>query len=597
MARARGPDRRDGRAGGLRVAVLFVGVCLASAATVAVLVTHDPKLLRLAVVGALWAFLLAALAVPRRRALPPTPPDPPSGREVELRRTYEIELEREVAARREYELQLEVFLRRELEQRMRQEVEALRDEVQRLRSEVLDRLDGELRMERIETTRLIGGSLRALQDEARRLGISRPLVTDDASSSAEPAFAPGEGAARAVLPAAAEPEPSEGWSLYESLQRPTSPGADAAAGGGAPVEAPGSFAGPPGPGGYEQFPGDYRQSEPGPAAYGGDEPPPPAPLSRRPSRLDYSSQPATGEPGGYGQAVPLPPDREPWPVDPATEPPPAYTGYEPARWGPGDPFGRSPPGYEGVPPPRREEPAPGSGDPFGRSPPGYEGVPPPRREEPAPGPGDPFGRGPGGYEGAPPPAYTGYEPASGPGDPFGGGLGGYDAVPPARREGPAGWRRDWYESAPPPGSEPASRPGEPAAAWPGPPGPEPQPAGPNPGADPGLSLALPARGGIEFVAPLPPAYERSPAHRAPESGPGALASDPARRGRRPGRSAAPPGDAPAYSTDDELSRIFAGTMRPPGQPTGSEPETTERRRRHREDDEPNDVLSRLLGRS
>ena len=40
-----------------------------------------------------------------------------------------------------------------------------------MRGEMIDRLDGELRMERIETTRLIGGSLRALQDEARRLGI------------------------------------------------------------------------------------------------------------------------------------------------------------------------------------------------------------------------------------------------------------------------------------------------------------------------------------------------------------------------------------------------------------------------------------------
>ena len=44
-----------------------------------------------------------------------------------------------------------------------------------MRGEMIDRLDGELRMERIETTRLIGGSLRALQDEARRLGIGLPV--------------------------------------------------------------------------------------------------------------------------------------------------------------------------------------------------------------------------------------------------------------------------------------------------------------------------------------------------------------------------------------------------------------------------------------
>jgi hypothetical protein len=137
MARARGADG----VGWLRGAVLFVGVCQAAGATVAMLGTKDPRTLRLAVIAALWAFLLAALAVPRRSG---------SGsrlsrsREIELRRTYEIELEREVAARREYELQLEVYLRRELEQGMRRDVDALRDEVQRMRSEVLDRLDGEV---------------------------------------------------------------------------------------------------------------------------------------------------------------------------------------------------------------------------------------------------------------------------------------------------------------------------------------------------------------------------------------------------------------------------------------------------------------------
>jgi hypothetical protein len=73
--------------------------------------------------------------------------------------------------------------------------------------------------------------------------------------------------------------------------------------------------------------------------------------------------------------------------------------------------------------------------------------------------------------------------------------------------------------------------------------------------------------------------------------------DPATRAGRRGRSTAPTGVPPAYSTDDELSRIFAGTMRPPAQPTGSEPDVTERHRRRREDGEPNDVLSRLLGRS
>jgi hypothetical protein len=163
----------SGGRGGLRTLALVAAVAIALASTAAVVLSDDPETLRLAVVGALWAFVLAAFAAPRRRESGAPAGDP--GTALELRRTYEIELEREVAARREYELQLEVYLRRELERGLAEDVAALRDEVGRMRGDMIDRLDGELRMERIETTRLIGGSLRALQDEARRLGIGMPV--------------------------------------------------------------------------------------------------------------------------------------------------------------------------------------------------------------------------------------------------------------------------------------------------------------------------------------------------------------------------------------------------------------------------------------
>jgi hypothetical protein len=163
----------SGGRGGLRTLALVAAVAIALASTAAVVLSDDPQTLRLAVVGALWAFVLAAFAAPRRRE--PDAPAGDPGTALELRRTYEIELEKEVAARREYELQLEVYLRRELERGLAEDVAALREEVGRMRGEMIDRLDGELRMERIETTRLIGGSLRALQDEARRLGIGLPV--------------------------------------------------------------------------------------------------------------------------------------------------------------------------------------------------------------------------------------------------------------------------------------------------------------------------------------------------------------------------------------------------------------------------------------
>jgi hypothetical protein len=87
-------------------------------------------------------------------------------------------------------------------------------------------------------------------------------------------------------------------------------------------------------------------------------------------------------------------------------------------------------------------------------------------------------------------------------------------------------------------------------------------------------------------------YARAPAHRAVETAaPGA--STPGSRRRN--RASSEPDDRPAYPQDDELSRIFAGAVGPP-RPSPVEQGTGARRRRHREDDESNDVLSRLLGR-
>ncbi|NEK57592.1 hypothetical protein GCU56_06865 [Geodermatophilus sabuli] len=158
----------------LRTAGLLVGFLLAVGATVVVFVTENPQLLRLAVVGAAWAFVLAALAGTRRG------PEPAEGRpdvqaveraaadrEAELRLAYELELEREAAERRADGLRLENDLRREAEQSMRTELTALRGELARvaeLRHEVAEiaglRGDlaevGELRREMARLTELRG---------------------------------------------------------------------------------------------------------------------------------------------------------------------------------------------------------------------------------------------------------------------------------------------------------------------------------------------------------------------------------------------------------------------------------------------------------
>ena len=55
-----------------------------------------------------------------------------------------------------------------------EQLSSLRAEVAALRAEVVDKLGGQLRLERIETTRVIGSDLEALQHEIRRLAAARP---------------------------------------------------------------------------------------------------------------------------------------------------------------------------------------------------------------------------------------------------------------------------------------------------------------------------------------------------------------------------------------------------------------------------------------
>ncbi|MDQ2958692.1 MAG: hypothetical protein M3Y42_17250, partial [Actinomycetota bacterium] len=109
-----------------------------------------------------------------------------SKQEVELRKLGEVQLSREVAARREADLNLELSLRREIERMMNEHIGALRDEVAALRAEVVDKLGGQLRLERIETTRLIGSDLEALQHEIRRLGRSQESIASPSAAVSAP---------------------------------------------------------------------------------------------------------------------------------------------------------------------------------------------------------------------------------------------------------------------------------------------------------------------------------------------------------------------------------------------------------------------------
>jgi hypothetical protein len=121
----RGTVREHGsRPGAFRTYGLIGGFVLAVAATAVVFLTDDPQYLRLAVVAAAWAFVLAAVLAGRRRA----EAQAAAAREGDIRRSYEYELDREAAAHREHELEI----RREADESMAAELTALRGEVAEL---------------------------------------------------------------------------------------------------------------------------------------------------------------------------------------------------------------------------------------------------------------------------------------------------------------------------------------------------------------------------------------------------------------------------------------------------------------------------------
>lgn len=183
----------------LRTVALAIGFVCAIAASVALFVTENAEYLRIGIVIALWGFVFAALAAGRRQ----TEQAVAASTDIEVRKGYELELEREVAARREYELRLEAQLRREVQDDFAAQVGALREEMGRLRRELSEQWDSELRVERMvmrtQSVRMGGDRREPLEHEpADRASID--AAPSDAGSSAARPFEPGPGDAASWSP-------------------------------------------------------------------------------------------------------------------------------------------------------------------------------------------------------------------------------------------------------------------------------------------------------------------------------------------------------------------------------------------------------------
>jgi hypothetical protein len=173
---ARGARVRRGsrRPGWLLLTALLV---LAIGASSALVFTNQVELLKLAVILALWAAVVAAFVsvIYRRQS------DVDQARARDLKLVYDLQLDREISARREYELTVESQLRRELATELRaqanEEVSELRAELAALRTNLEILFDAELS----ERPALEGERIKALRgssewdrdDESARERVNR----------------------------------------------------------------------------------------------------------------------------------------------------------------------------------------------------------------------------------------------------------------------------------------------------------------------------------------------------------------------------------------------------------------------------------------
>ena len=173
--------RRGGRRPGW--VLLTALLVLAIGASSALVFTSRVELLKLAVILALWAAVVAAFVsvIYRRQS------DVDQARARDLKLVYDLQLDREISARREYELTVESQLRRELASELRahaaDEVSALRAELAALRTNLEILFDAELSdRPALETERR---SVRASSDWDREHESARERVNRVTSVRAE----------------------------------------------------------------------------------------------------------------------------------------------------------------------------------------------------------------------------------------------------------------------------------------------------------------------------------------------------------------------------------------------------------------------------
>jgi hypothetical protein len=170
------------RALALRVVGFVIAVALGAVGVWLIVTSGSQKSMRLGVLAGLWGLLLGTFTMFGSRrgheVVLPAQPEPPQPASTELSRADEA------AAQRAYEARLEHMLRREIQSSVAREVGELRNALAALRNELLDKVGGQIALERIETTRIIGSDLEALQREVRQLRERRDALDQQIKAEA-----------------------------------------------------------------------------------------------------------------------------------------------------------------------------------------------------------------------------------------------------------------------------------------------------------------------------------------------------------------------------------------------------------------------------
>lgn len=161
-------DASRSRQRALRVILTILALGLGTVAVWLIVTSDNAQRTKIGALAGFWALLIAAYPVLGIRH----PPQSSPGNEVDLRPAGRLERVDDAAERREYERRLQLMVRHEIQQALGSELTNLRSEVAALRSEILEKVGGQIRLERIETTRMIGSDIEALQHEVRQLKVA-----------------------------------------------------------------------------------------------------------------------------------------------------------------------------------------------------------------------------------------------------------------------------------------------------------------------------------------------------------------------------------------------------------------------------------------